>query len=279
MHSRTPPMEEARCLYIEQSHLAERLRPASQGAPAGADASPLVIWDVGLGAAANAMGAIRCYEEQAAAGPVRPMRIISFENDLDSLKLAFANNERFPYLRHGGPAGILKRGEWQSRTHPGLSWALVPGDFLETMGQAPDVPEVIFYDMFSSKTHGDQWTLDTFRRLFAACTGRDAGHGAELFTYTISTAARAALLVAGFHVAKGRSAGDKEETTIAFTPGALRGGFARRHELLGAGWLAKWNRSRARIPAWVPEAGQSAFEQAILNHAQFQQPVAQSEHL
>ena len=28
------------------------------------------------------MGAIRCFEQQAAAGPVRPMRIISFENDL-----------------------------------------------------------------------------------------------------------------------------------------------------------------------------------------------------
>src|ERR1700677_2618246 len=265
MHSRTPPMEEARCLYIEQSNLAARLRPTR-------DESPLVIWDVGLGAAANAMGAIRCYEEQAATGPVRPMRIISFENDLDSLKLAFANNERFPYLRHSGPAGILKRGEWQSKTHPGLSWVLVPGDFLETMAQAPAPPEVIFYDMFSSKTHGDQWTLDTFRRLFAAC----AGNGAELFTYTISTAARAALLVAGFHVAKGRSTGDKEETTIAFTPGALLGEFARNHDLLGADWLAKWNRSGARIPLWVPESEQIAFEQSILNHPQFHQPVAAS---
>ena len=44
---------------------------------AGRDANgqePLVIWDVGLGAAANAMAAIHCYEEQAASGPVRPMR-------------------------------------------------------------------------------------------------------------------------------------------------------------------------------------------------------------
>jgi queuine tRNA-ribosyltransferase len=264
MHSRTPPMDEARRLYIEQSNLAARLRPTR-------DESPLVIWDVGLGAAANAMGAIQCYELQSATGPVRPMQIISFENDLDSLKLAFANNERFPYLRHSGPAGILKRGEWQSKTHPGLSWVLVPGNFLETMSQSPAAPEVIFYDMFSSKTHGDQWTLDTFRRLFVACTGPGAMHGAELFTYTISTAARAALLVAGFHVAKGRSTGDKEETTIAFTPEALRGDFARHHELLGPDWLAKWNRSGARIPAWVPEDGRTAFEQTILGHAQFRQ--------
>ena len=267
MHSRTAPMDEARCLYIEQSRLAERLRPAHQENPVEAGGTPLVIWDVGLGAAANAMAAIHCYEAQALTGLVRPMRIISFENDLDSLKLAFANNERFTYLRHSAPAGILKRGEWQSRTHPGLSWLLIPGDFLETISEAPAAPEVIFYDMFSSKTHGDQWTLDTFRRLFAACDG----NGAELFTYTISTAARAALLAAGFHVARGRSAGEKEETTIAFTPGALHGDFAPRHELLGASWLAKWNRSRARIPAWVPEGRQSAFEQAILGHPQFRQ--------
>ena len=56
MHSRTPPMEEAHSLYVEQSAL--------QGARAPASADPLVVWDVGLGAAANAMAAIHCYEEQ-----------------------------------------------------------------------------------------------------------------------------------------------------------------------------------------------------------------------
>src|SRR5207248_9390517 len=122
----------------------------------------------------------RCYEEQSLLGSVRPMRIISFENDLDSLRLAFANNERFTYLRHSGPAWILKSGRWQSRTHADLSWELISGDFLETMSQASAAPELIFYDMFSSKTHGDQWTLDTFQRLFNACCGRPV----ELFTYT-----------------------------------------------------------------------------------------------
>ncbi|HWB60317.1 MAG TPA: tRNA guanosine(34) transglycosylase Tgt [Chthoniobacteraceae bacterium] len=262
MHSRMDPMDEARCLYIEQSCLAERVRPSRTEAP-------LVIWDVGLGAAANAMAAIHCYEAQALGGPVRPMRIVSFENDLDSLRLAFANNDRFPYLRHGAPSGIVKRGHWQSRTLPGLSWELVPGDFFEMLARAPIAPEVIFYDMFSSKTHADQWTLDLFRRLYAACAAEGAGQGTELFTYTVSTAARSAMLAAGFHVARGRSAGEKEETTIAFTAAALNGEFAPRHELLGAEWLAKWNRSRARIPAWVREEERTAFEQAILGHPQF----------
>ena len=158
MHSRTPPMEEARRLYVEQSNLAERVRLSADENPESA--APLVIWDVGLGAAANAMAAILCYEEQAAHGPVRPLHIISFENDLDSLRLAFRHSRDFPYLRHGGPAGILKTGQWQSRQHPGLSWLLVPGDFLETMSTAPAPPDLIFYDMFSSKTSGDQWTLE-----------------------------------------------------------------------------------------------------------------------
>ncbi len=258
MHSRTPPMEEAGRLYIDQSQLAERLRTA--------DSPPLVVWDVGLGAAANAMGAIRCFEAQALTGPVRPMRIISFENDLDSLRLAFEYNERFTYLRHSGPAAILKSGHWQSRHHPGLSWELVPGNFQETMSRASAVPELIFYDMFSGKTNGDQWTLEAFQRLFAAC----GKHPAELYTYTVSTASRAALLVAGFLVAKGRSTGDKLETTIAMTPPARRGIFASQHELLGTEWLGKWHRSAARIPAWLPPNAREAFEAAVLGHPQFQ---------
>ena len=213
MHLRTPPMEEARSLYVEQSNLAERLTAMPS--------EPLVIWDVGLGAAANAMAAIQCYEAQAKVGPVRPLHLISFENDLDSLRLALRHDDKFPYLRHGGPAGILaSKAQWQSKQHPGLSWQLVRGDFLETIAQAPLPPDLIFYDMFSSKTHREQWTLELFRQLFAACAGR----AVELFTYTHSTAARAALLAAGFFVAKGRSAGEKEETTIALTPAAVVGG-------------------------------------------------------
>ena len=257
MHMRTPPMEEARSLYVEQAQLATRV--------AEARAEALVIWDVGLGAAANAMAAIECYEAQTGNGSVRPLRIISFENDLDSLRLALRHDDKFSYLRHGGPAGILRRGEWQSKRHPGLSWSLVKGDFLETVTQAPTPPDLIFYDMFSSKTHGEQWTIDVFRRLFVACAGRPA----ELFTYSHSTAARGALLAAGFFVAKGRSAGAKEETTIAFTPAALTDATARGYTLLGAEWIARWNRSQAKFPAELAPAEQPAFAELIRKHVQF----------
>lgn len=256
MHSRTPPMEEARRLYIEQSDLASRV----VGTP---EDPALVIWDVGLGAAANAMAAIRCYEEIAAAGKVRPLHIISFENDLDSLRLAWRHHDLFPYLRHGGPPAILAQGRWQSKQLPGLSWELIPGNFLETMSQAAFPPDLIFYDMFSSKTCGDQWTIPTFHRLFAACKG----HPAQLFTYTCSTASRVALLAAGFYVARGRRTGEKLETTIAFIPSALP--WAGAHELLGAEWIKKWHRSAAKFPSGLEEHHRSAFEETILAHPQF----------
>ncbi|HEY5037114.1 MAG TPA: tRNA guanosine(34) transglycosylase Tgt, partial [Chthoniobacterales bacterium] len=256
MHMRTPPMEEARSLYIEQSHLAERL--SSSG-------DPLVIWDVGLGAAANAMAAISCYETQASLGKIRPLHLISFENDLDSLRLALRHDEKFPYLRHGGPVAILQSGIWQSKRHPGLSWSLSFGDFLDTISRPPVPPDLIFYDMFSSKTHREQWTIELFRRLFAAC----AGHATELFTYTHSTAARAALLAAGFFVAKGRPAGAKEETTIAFTPTVLGSPSADRYELLASEWIGRWNRSQAKFPAELSPDQQPAFAEKIRQHEQF----------
>jgi queuine tRNA-ribosyltransferase len=263
MHSRTAPMEEATRLYVEQSNLGDRVRLSAGEAPESAE--PLVIWDVGLGAGANAMAAINCYEEQAALGPVRPMHIISFENDLDSLRLAFRHNRDFPYLRHSGPAAILTDGRWQSRQLPGLSWMLIPGNFLNTMAQATNPPDLIFYDMFSTKTSGDLWTFSAFRQVFEACSSR----AAELFTYTCSTANRAALLAAGFFVARGRNAGEKLETTIAQTPAAFHSPLAARHEMLSDDWLEKWNRSAAKFPAEIDPLQQSNFEDLILQHEQF----------
>jgi queuine tRNA-ribosyltransferase len=245
MHMRTPPMDEARLLYVEQAELAQRLRESDE---------PLVIWDVGLGAAANAMAAIQCYEAEAAKGAVRPMQIISFENDLDSLKLAVQRNDLFPYLRHGGPPALLQDSEWQSKQHAGLSWVLLRGDFLEMMRHAPAPPDLIFYDMFSSKTARDVWALDAFRQLFAACADR----AAELYTYSCATSARVALLAAGFYIAQGRSIGPKAETTIALTPEAYRARWTDRTEVLSADWLGRWDRSGAKFPATLPVLRRSA---------------------
>ena len=247
MHSRTDPMREARELYVEQSRLAERLRSES-----------LILWDVALGAAANAMAAIESYEKSSSR---QPLRIISFENDLDSLRLALANPQHFPYLRVDAANAIVADGEWR---HRNLRWSLVLGDFLERMNQAPP-PDLIFYDMFSTKTSAELWTVGTFRKLFEVCAGR----AAELFTYTCSTANRAALLAAGFFVARGRNAGDKAETTIALTPAELRSPRKQKRDLLSRDWLAKWERSAAKFPGDIAPNERSAFEKIIRGHQQF----------
>jgi queuine tRNA-ribosyltransferase len=207
------------------------------------------------------MAAIECYEKVSA---VRPLRIISFENDLDSLRLALGQKQDFPYLRVDAINAILSDGHWQPENDAGLNWLLLPGDFLETMSRAP-APDLIFYDMFSTKTSSHLWSAATFRRLFQACAGR----AAELFTYTCSTANRAAFLAAGFYVARGRNAGEKLETTIALTPAELRGTFAKRRELLGGDWLAKWSRSAAKFPTDIAPSERSAFEKIIREHEQF----------
>ena len=261
MHSRTDPMEEARQVYVDQSHLTDRLR---ENLP-----EPLILWDVGLGAAANAMAAIECYE---AAHATRPLRLVSFENDLDSLRLALANTQCFPYLRASSTNEILAGGEWRSRSHD-IVWTLLSGDFLATMKHAP-APDVIFYDMFSSKTSAELWTARIFRQLFERCCGR----AVELCTYTCSTANRAALLAAGFWVARGRNAGEKIETTIALTPLAFDLPRKQKRDLLGRDWLAKWERSAAKFPADVQPNERAAFEKIIRGHEQFRK-LADSERL
>lgn len=256
MHSRTAPMDEARRLYIDQANLEAQLMSTST--------APLVIWDVGLGAATNAMAAVECYEKLAATKSVREMRIISFENDLDSLRLAQRNNCDFPYLRHAGPASILQAGRWKSKTHPGLSWELIAGDFPATLNSDAPSPSLIFFDMFSHKSDHESWSLETFTKIFEHCQEQHT----EMFTYSRSTAVRATLLAAGFYVASGCSTGDKAETTIALTQAAALHPDLR-HPLLGDSWLQRWQRSTARIPTHIAKEEHKAFENRVWGHQQF----------
>ncbi len=258
MHSRTAPMEEARRIYVDQSDLAERLRAANR-------TDALVLWDIGLGAGANAMAAIACYEEAASRESTVPLHIVSFENDLDSLRLAVEHPVQFPYLVHEALPILVAEREWQSDRFPQLRWSLVPGDFTETMPEAPGPADVIFYDMFSSRSASEPWSFRTFRRLFELC----GAHDVELFTYTCSTANRAALLAAGFWLARGRNAGPKIETTIALSPSAANSPARPPREMLSRDWLQKWNRSTAKFPHDVDASERLAFEKLIREHQQF----------
>jgi queuine tRNA-ribosyltransferase len=286
MHSVSDPLEEARALYVEQSRLVERL---GSGPRLGSGERPFVVWDVGLGAAANAMAAIGAVEAAERAGaegraeaagrarvegraevtepatPVgRRLLLVSFENDLDSLKLALKHPAWFKHLRHAAPRRLLADGYWLSPSGA-MEWRLLRGDFRATQTAAAP-PDLIFFDPFSYRTDSDLWTLGAFRELAKICSTL----AVELLTYSYSTSVRAALLAAGFFVARGRGTGPKAETTIALSPLAAAGAHGR--ELLGAEFLAKWQRSDAQAPLGV-EPGDESWRAAVQGHPQFSQLV------
>jgi queuine tRNA-ribosyltransferase len=249
MHSLNDPVEEAVALYVEQSRLIERLT-------ATADA-PLVVWDVGLGAAANAMTAILAVE--AAASARRKLIVVSFENDLDSLRLALDHVRWFKHLRHAAPRSLLAQGCWINPA-ANIEWQLKCGDFAVRKFDALP-PDIVFFDPFSLKTDASLWTLSSFRELAEVCAHKPV----ELFTYTYSTSVRAAMLAAGFFVAKGRGTGPKRETTIALSPSAASTRHA--HELLGEDWLARWSRSDSQAPFGATDA--DSWHAAVTRHPQF----------
>lgn len=255
MHAGLDPTTEAQSLYVEQSHLVDRLRQPTPDA--------LVVWDVGLGAAHNAMAVIHC-AEAAEYSEQRPLRLVSFEHDVASLRLALRNAAQFPHLHIAAPGHVLRFGEWRSTRVP-LVWTLLEGDFPSHLADAP-TPDCIFWDPFSARTDAAMWTLECFARVFAAI----ATHDTELFTYSASTAVRAALLAAGFIVARGAPTGSRAETTLAMTPAAARHAVARRRLVLGPDWLERWRRSHAKFPSDVPAAGHAAFAERIMGLAQLQ---------
>jgi queuine tRNA-ribosyltransferase len=289
MHSVNTPSEEAQRLYIEQSCLATRLVVGridfDDGIERGgrennlardnllmqhsASADALVIWDVGLGAAFNAMAAIHCFEQCYAGSDenaLRQLHLVSFECDLDPLTLAADNPDCFFHLRHAAPMTILKSGTWKHASGL-LRWELHRGDFRERLESAP-IPDFIFYDPFSFKTDSALWTPETFARIFNRCAPKSA----ELYTYSASTAVRVALLSAGFFVAEGIGTGPKAATTIAFTRATGGGEHPLAPPLLGRPWLTRWQRSHAKSPPTLTHEEKSDFEKRIETHPQFCTP-------
>jgi len=220
MHPGRDPMDEARSVYLEQSKLVERFAALDEG-------QELVVWDVGLGAGFNAMAVVHALDGLQSKGR---LKLVSFENDLDALRLALYHPTYFPHLRHSGPHAILDKALFERGC---LSWQLLEGDFLELYKQAA-APDLIFFDPYSSKTNNQLWTLDTFEKIFTYAKDRSC----ELFNYTTSTAVRVRMLLAGFFVAKGKASPPKTETTVALTKHE-----GTEFELLGSEWMQKLARS------------------------------------
>jgi queuine tRNA-ribosyltransferase len=225
-----------------------------------------VIWDVGLGAAFNAMAVIHCWERYYAESnenTLHPLHLVSFECDLAPLTLAAKHPGSFPHLQHGASVQMLKYGTWEHASSL-LHWELRKGDFRETLASAP-LPDLIFYDPFSFKTDSALWTAEIFARIFQHCTPKPV----ELYTYSASTAVRVALLTAGFFVAEGIGTGPKSATTSAFTRATGAENHPLQPRLLGQQWLARWRRSHAKFPLTLTAEEQAQCERIIETHPQF----------
>lgn len=270
MHSVSNPAEEARRLYVEQTRLSERLCGKGSGNIAG----ELLIWDVGLGAASNAMAAIYAWEEMVKThglDAVAKLHIESFEIDLDPLRLALKHSGRFPQLYHQAPRMLLAEGAW---AHPSgkLTWKLREGDFMETMKTSP-LPDLVFYDPFSAKVDGPLWTENTFGQIAKRLDELSVGMATcltRLYTYSNSTAIRTNLLRCGFWVGSGLGTGPKSETTLAWYKPVNKETLADSEQmsLLGKPWLDRRSRSHHRYPDSLPFELRANYDESIVTHPQ-----------
>lgn len=249
MHNPVGPWAEANQLYVEQSHLHARL--AKSG-------SELVVFDVGLGAAANALAALHCAQSLSER---RELVLVSFEQDLSLARFALQHAHEFDHFAGFESAleQLLSSGEWRG---PGVRWLLREGDFTHLIETEIMRPHLIFYDPYSPEVNREMWTLSNFEKIRARSRAPVDG-GTVLYTYSRATPVRAALLAAGFFVGQGQATGLKDETTQAATV------LSELSSPLGFKWFERWQRSHTPFPLDLPEAEREGVSKRIREHLQF----------
>ena len=226
-----------------------------------------MIWDVGLGAASNAMAAIRCFEKSYAekdANGLRPLRLVSFEWDLDPLTLAAKNPGCFPHLRHGAPYRILENGKWEHASGL-LQWELLKGDFRDLIESA-SIPDLIFYDPFSYKADAELWTARDLCANFQTLPAK-ISRALHLLRFDC----RASFAFDGRVFCRRKaSAPDPNQTPPSLSQERQE---PETHplspQLLGQKWLARWRRSGSKFPTTLPTEDRPHFEKLIETHRQF----------
>ncbi|XHR27726.1 MAG: MnmC family methyltransferase [Chthoniobacteraceae bacterium] len=241
MHVGTGPVTEAAALHVRQQRIVERARAKKGG--------PLVIWDVGLGPAGNAIATL-----EALRGVEAAVELHSFEVETDVLEFALCHSGELGYMAGWETAlrALLQTGE--ARPLPHVRWVLHRGDYAARLADAPP-PAAIYHDPYSPARNPGMWRLEVFR-----AARERVGDGECLLTnYTRSTAVRVTLALAGWYVGLGVATGEKEQTTIAASrPGLL--------ELpLGRDWL---RRVRASTNA-APQRG-ALYERGPISDADFE---------
>ncbi len=259
MHPGLGPRAEAELLYVRQLRIRERLQ---------AHVGEFVIWDVGLGAAANAITVL-----QAAREISGHLRLVSFDNTDEPLAFSLNHSTALGFLAgYEKPLAELLKHHRAEFTIGKLqvSWEFHLGDFPAWLAQAvragdrPPAPHAVFYDAFSPAKNPAMWTLPVFENLFRAT---DPARPCGLTTYSRSTLLRATLLVAGFYVGVGHATGMKEETTIAANDPSLLA------EPLNGRWLERARRSSSAEPLSGPVYTRTPLSPSTLerlkNHPQF----------
>jgi hypothetical protein len=262
LHPGLGPQAEAEQLYVRQLKIRERLQ---------AQRGEFVIWDVGLGAAANAIAALRATRDVAGE-----LRLVSFDNTREPLEFALKNSGALGYVAgYEGQIGELLR-ENRAAFQNGklkVDWEFHLGDFpalltdskLKTQNLKLEPPHAIFYDAFSPAKNPAMWTLPVFENLSRAL---DPALPCALTTYSRSTMIRTTLLLAGFFAGTGHATGLKEETTIAAN------GLDLIAEPLNARWLERALRSHSAEPLREPVYScaplSPATAEELRRHPQFQ---------
>jgi hypothetical protein len=201
------PLGEARELHLRQQHLLQRASLAP---------GRFVIWDVGLGAAANAIAVLDLFRDfRGSAG----VELHSFDQTLAPLRFALDHADELGYL--DSCSGLLEALPDSAQSAGPVRWQLHLGDFCELVRPGPTTalvdlpaPHAILYDPYSLVSNRAMWMLEHFTNLRACCA---PDRPCLLTNYTRSTAARVTLLLAGFFVGHGVPVADKSETTVAAT--------------------------------------------------------------
>jgi tRNA U34 5-methylaminomethyl-2-thiouridine-forming methyltransferase MnmC len=248
---------EAKALYVQQLRLPQRMRDVTGN---------FVIWDVGLGAAANVLTVLRAAENIAGK-----LRIVSFDHTLAPLEFGLQHASELGYF--GGfeePVRRLLSHHAVTFRHGAqeVRWELRLGDFPQFIHSAQAIelpkPHAILFDAFSPATNPAMWTQPLFARIYELL---DPQRPCALPTYSRSTMLRVSLLLAGFYVGVGHATGEKEETTIAANSMGLI------DEPLDGQWLARAHRSTSAEPLWTAEYRQVRMSEEtwekLQKHPQF----------
>jgi queuine tRNA-ribosyltransferase len=234
MHPIVGPTIEALELYVKPSRLEERLRQESP--------RPLVLLEVGLGAGSNAIAAWKVSE--ALPPGARRLEIVSFERTLAPFELAMADENAAAFGFEGeslqAARAVLASGRHET---PRTTWRLVVGELPAAFdGEADESADLVFWDPFSPRVNAELWTVASFVAVRRLCHPRST-----LLTYSAATAARSALLLAGFAVGVGTAKREGKKTTeAAVTPADVQHPLDRR-------WLERLARSSAPFPPDAPE--------------------------